>query len=155
MSRIPRFFQYIGKTRKIQPIPSSEDDLISPRLWEIWAQYSSSYRHLLLFGILVQKRQIYLKTCSPLKPKFLKMLSLLLIFYTMTTFLLLCDKLYFKRGDETVRPQKDKVRTWAMFYVTLVFPAIIPSSCIIGFRSSLVCQLFNPAGRFGSRVRGK
>ena len=64
-------------------------------------------------------------------------------------------QLYFKRIDETVSPHEETVRIWAMFYITLVFPGIILSSLILGFRARLACKLFNPADQFRSRVRGK
>lgn len=135
-------------------ISSTENDLVSPGLWQILASYQSVFQHMHPYGISVIARKIFVKKCSPLKLFLLKLSSLLLTSLTVTTSILLFNRVYFKQR-EVLSTYLELCRTFCMFYVTCIVPVLLPTNFTIAFGPGLICQIANPIVNFAPRIRGK
>lgn len=153
-----KYFHRFHRSRQVlnalqKPLQST--DLISPGLWKIGEQYFTLFGRIgiLPWEFVVTTRQLNLAKTSSLKRGILKFSSLLTIAYALMTTVLLTRKLlsWETRGDDTY----DVIRTFLMFYIAILYPAVIPTSCIIGFRARLICPIINAINQLESSVSGR
>lgn len=148
-----KYFIRIHRSQKVLKALQSTD-LISPGLWKIGEQYFSIFGRIsiLPWEFVVPSKQLNLLKNSPLRGTILKFSPLLPIAYTLMTFVLLTKKLLLRetRADDTY----DIFRTFLMFYMCCVYPAIIPTSCILGFRAGFIAAIINPITTLEASVSG-
>lgn len=127
----------------------------SPELWEILAKYFSIYKRTLPFVISLDERKVYLGNCPGRKRFLLKVSCILLMAYSVTTFVLLSVKLkravYPKTGLDDM---SDLFRTIAMFYIVCLLPIFISPSGLVAFRADSICRVINPIIDFRARISG-